>query len=629
MPMATDIFKMLREGRVAEALPSSRDLYRTEPDNIWNLRALVRSLCKMIWEVQDASQVESLARELAALPALPDDDSDRDLTAYRERTVRRADPLQRQLLEIRQISNAGRNRDALRELRLLWRENSGHKDVANALAWEIWRDLIQALRQEKPEKPKVRSLLLEYRNLNPNQPSEIHSRVLEAAARAAGAGLLPSFCGFLKWWGTERLRPEDFTGNPARDGTRFPSVVELAIKGLGKTVQDEPSLELVRFAESFMADHADRFPDRAWFPYYRALTLVRCGELEQARAMMTPIVREKPSEYWAWHHLALCYAPGDRLRLACLCKARLSRVAKPQMLLRVQADLAMELMAQEYFPEARRELETSAGIRREHGWSIPEALDKALSEPRIAKVEVAANTARLREKAAEAEEALWDDAPWLDAVLGAKQVRMGERNDLFAIMDVRREDGKMTSVPVKMRELGLLSDCPVGTPASVKLGAVHAQRQRVVALRQREARPWDCLPRIAALVLRVNEAKGAVALLDEHGTESVCYWNETPESRTLSPGDVVQCAAVQSPTRVRVRFVERAKTSLTGSFWRPYQGVFRPREKGGGHSGDVFLAERLCTQLVSDDTAAGMARKRTDERTGRAWWEAVTVLSKA
>jgi hypothetical protein len=95
MPMATDIFKMLREGRVAEALPSSRDLYRTEPDNIWNLRALVRSLCKMIWEVQDASQVESLARELAALPALPDDDSDRDLTAYRERTVRRADPLQR------------------------------------------------------------------------------------------------------------------------------------------------------------------------------------------------------------------------------------------------------------------------------------------------------------------------------------------------------------------------------------------------------------------------------------------------------------------------------------------------------------------------------------------------------
>ncbi len=371
MPQATDIFAMLREGRREEALLAARELYTGEPDNLWNLRALVRSLCKSLWETQDAAQGQSLAAELAALPALPPGERDDALTDYRARAMMRADPLTQRLQVIREMSRRGEHTPALQQLRQIHWEHPERQDVDVALAWEIWHILVEAVREEEPDKGAIRSLLSEYYRLRIEKPSRIHSLMLDVAARAAHKKSFPSFCGFLRWWDPVNMREEDFIANPGADGRAFPSVVEHVIQGLGKAVKTEPQEDLLVMAAAFIEQHYSRYPEQEkWFPYYLASAWIKTGRKEDAKSLLIPVVLRNQGQPWAWHQLALCLEPADPLHLACLCRALLCPGQEAQFLLKIRVALGSVLLSAGRVAEAKHEVEEIMRVRGEHGWPI-------------------------------------------------------------------------------------------------------------------------------------------------------------------------------------------------------------------------------------------------------------------
>jgi len=123
----------------------------------------------------------------------------------------------------------------------------------------------------------------------------------------------------------------------------------------------------------------------------------------------------------------------------------------------------------------------------------------------------------------------------------------------------------------------------------------------------------------------VNPERGITVLLAEDGVEYMCYHNDVPSSASVAPGMVVECAAVKDTKRTKVRDVAAFGGAAHSAYWKEYSGSFRPREKGGGHVGDVFAHARLTGGFVARSMVRGVAVKTTDAETRRSWWEAVSA----
>ncbi|VGO14556.1 hypothetical protein PDESU_03119 [Pontiella desulfatans] len=569
MLTAKDVFNMLKNGQVDEALALARTLYAEEQDNAWNLRALLGAL-----------------------------------SAHAKR---------------------GYRDDVLEEFRVLQHQHPQDTDVDKAIAWEIWYLIVASLRQDDPDRQLIRNLLREYGRLNVDKPSDIHSRILEVTARAAHDDSFPSFCGFLHWWDVSNLRDDDFNPNTSNDGGTYPSVVERVIQGLGKVLKGEANLERVRFSAEFIRKHYEKYPEQNWFPYYLAIALIRSGKPDEARVLLIQIVRKKQTESWAWHHLSECYSAGDPIKLACLCKAVLCRAPQPQFLLSVRMDLAKELHVAGYNEVAKHEIETVVQVRNSNNWPIRgELLDITRSAWFLGAVAKDGGVL-FKKLALNATEVLTDGLPWHPANLGVKNVPVGKRKDMFAILDVRQEPDVVTSIFVKMKSFSDLLNSETGTALEVQFDD-SSSKPVVVGLRLRSGETWDIIPKTIALIVRVNNDKGVTTLLTETGVECFCFYNDLPPAHSLLPGTVVHCGIVPDQKRTKVRFIEPYNGIISSSQWKDYCGVFRPREKGGGHVDCIFVHANLSAGFNKGSKVRGVAIKKLDTRNTRPWWDAVTAL---
>jgi hypothetical protein len=278
--------------------------------------------------------------------------------------------------------------------------------------------------------------------------------------------------------------------------------------------------------------------------------------------------------------------------------------------------------------EAKHEVDEVIRVRKEHGWPIRDELLEMTRTAWYRDTTAKDGTSQYREWAEKAAEVLTSGLPWRDAVLAVKNVTIGDHRNRFAILDVRHDADGIVSIPVKMNAFEVLGEHPAGAPLAVQMDT-ESVRPLVVGIRLRNGGPWDIVRRVPALVLRVNAEHGITALLAEDGVECVCYHNDVPAARGLTPGTVLSCAIVKDARRTKVRDVAAFSGSVHSAYWKEYGGSFRPREQGGGHVGDVFAHARLTGGFVAGSMVRGIAVKTTDAKTQRSWWEAVTAATVA
>lgn len=296
--------------------------------------------------------------------------------------------------------------------------------------------------------------------------------------------------------------------------------------------------------------------------------------------------------------------------------------------MKIRLSLAQNLLAKGMTDEAKYEVDEVLRVRKENNWPIRGALLEMTQSTWYRDATAKDGTNHYREWAKTATEILTSGLPWIDAVLGVKGVTIGEHKDLFAILDIRHDSDGIVSVPVKMKAFAALSEHPVGTSLAVQMDT-EAEHPLIVGIRHRTGAPWDIISRVPTLVVRVNAERGITVLMAEDGVECMCYHNDVPTARTLIPGTVVACAIVKDAKRTKVRDVSAFGGAARSAYWKEYSGSFRPREKGGGHVGDVFAHARLTDGFVAGCMVRGMAVKTTDAGTRRSWWEAVSAATVA
>lgn len=108
----------------------------------------------------------------------------------------------------------------------------------NDYAWIIAKALNRE--HERLGSIRCRQFLADYLKLPTERPSRLHSAILSAAIKVAEKHADFRFASFLKLWGIEKLRPEDYERQHAQDGKSFPSLAERTARTLGHSLLLHP-----------------------------------------------------------------------------------------------------------------------------------------------------------------------------------------------------------------------------------------------------------------------------------------------------------------------------------------------------------------------------------------------------
>lgn len=147
-------------------------------------------------------------------------------------------------------------------------KNAGVTDVKTLehYAWIMVKVLHSDLFGNDAVRP--RQYLAEYLSLPLPRPSAVHSAMLGCACSMAARYPAFHFAPFLKMWGTQHLRAEDFQAGMAADGKVFPSLAE-------KVVREYVHALLLRPDERLTAEELDVLrPTVAKMRYYAARPMI-------------------------------------------------------------------------------------------------------------------------------------------------------------------------------------------------------------------------------------------------------------------------------------------------------------------------------------------------------------------
>ena len=623
MKTAKEIFALRKEHHHAEALVAAQELYAASPDDPWSLRPLgwcfhdELSGCRQCnyAGITDPGERQKAVAKFAALPIPPDD------KLLLQKRALHTDPLSAVLKEARRDQDEGRIEQAHVLLMQAWHGNHDHPQLNEQLAWMLLRLAYDELRKEAPAPQSIRGILAEYARLNVEKPSEIHSRMLGVAARASSHRFFPSFCRFLRWWDPRNFRESDWL-RQINGEKKYDSLVEQTIRGIAKTFEEEQDHGAAQNGAEFILAHVSKYLDQEWFQYYAGEALLWMGRADEARKLLLPVLRVKAGEFWVWHILARTFPSGDPHRLSCLCKSMACTVKGPEFLLNVRVDLADELAASGHHDLARHEIQCVVDLRNARGWSVRDRLKELLGAEWFANATPCEDRDAYARWAEDAQEALTEDLPWHKAILAVPRALLGKDRRPGSLIDVATDASCVMSIPVRKKTFPQLETLKAGTALDARI-VITGEYPLIVAIRLRIGEPWDILAPEDAIVEHINDVKGVTMLLLADGRLARAYHSDVENAAQTSIGSFVSCRFVDDRETAKVRWMETATHTPQSEFWRSYSGEFRPREKGGGHVGNVFIPARMSNGFITGSAVSGVAIQRTDRDTHRSWREAL------
>jgi len=615
-----DVFSLRKSGKLNEAIDLARGLFKADSTDEWIIRSYAWTLISLIWEHKEAPEVSKLVEELRELPTIEDE----LLASKRKTALNIADPVSREISTIIQLSKAGDHAKALSSVRSLRTQKGSHPEIDKTYAWELWH----ASRGEMygdgdTDIGRLQELFHEYGHLKIEKPSDIHSRMLDLAARAASKDAFDSFAGFLRWWDPQNIRSEDYSRPAKQEGGHYDSTVEHVIKALGHVAKKENDRQNLELAAKFISDHFERFPDMEWFPYYLSIIWIRIDRQAEAIELLLPIVRKKSSEFWAWHHLADCFEKNDPQHLACLCRSVQCSVKEDVFLSNVHLDLADALVIKGHRDVAKYHIEIVKHIREANEWSIKGRLEEMVNYSWMENTEAKAEQELISSLAATADAILIGNLPKYKAVIGVTKKILGKKGNEFAIVDYLSSDDSIRSTLVLRKKFPIICDLKKGSPLEIILDE-GSDKPMVVDIASRDAELFDILPALNAVVSHVNKDKGTIVAKLQDKNKAFIYFDEMDDPNLLSEGMFINCRLARDKDRFRVRdfkVVSRLPDSLV---WREFKGAYREREQGGGHVDGIFLPQYLTKEINDGDYVIGLAVTKEGDRGD--WWAALKIF---
>lgn len=213
-----------------------------------------------------------------------------------------------------------------------------------------------------------KQMLRNYLKLELPKPTMLHSLILgEAIKVEQNTPLQFRIRDFIRLWGLDNLREEDWAQYKTAEGKTLPSLVE---KLIGVYIK-ELKTDKIEAPEEFcqLVDKAlNKYPQSQNMPYFKAASLISQGKIREALAYYKELILRFPSKFYLWYQTTELTDDIDT-QIGLLCKA-LSCGVNEELLGAVRLKLASLLVQKGLQSNAKHELEKYRQTYLSNGWNL-------------------------------------------------------------------------------------------------------------------------------------------------------------------------------------------------------------------------------------------------------------------
>jgi hypothetical protein len=296
------------------------------------------------------------------------------------------------------------------------------------------------------------------------------------------------------------FRTEDFETQTGDEGKVFESLLEKTAREVGKvagelTIEDYFDVQELQSFAITLIDYAlenKSVQKPEWLIYRKALLLKNLGKIDEAQDILVSFVRQKRSDFWAWHALAKVIETSDSALALALCTKACLACKDLNFGVSVFEDLSRLAVSQDEYQLAKWSAEQAFTIRSNNGWKVPQSLHNLLSASWYSHVNSLLDPQKkLLSIAAYAESIIWANYPKYNAnYLGTFLTKNEKKMVKFGLLS-HGEPQEIASP-----ERGLLSNLSLslGDPVTVIIDESQDRPTVVVVEKRESGKTFDSLP---------------------------------------------------------------------------------------------------------------------------------------
>lgn len=403
-----EITALRKSGHLQEALEAAEKEYGGNANKytagalFWCLNDLVRT--------QNGEDAESIIERMKPLYAKYCE-GDEYMQHALASITRRAQPHYQDLKDAIERAKTGSNvASDYRAMAAIYEAEELEASLFPDFGWLIY----YALKQTPLSEAHTRKLMLNnYLKLDLQKPSILHSLILAEAIKVEqNTPLQFRIRDFIRMWGLENLRDEDWIQYRKDDGNTLPSTVEKLIGVYAKELKTDRVAAPEEFCR--LVDKAlDEYPKSQNMPYFKATVLLSLGKHDEALPYYKDLILRFPSKFYLWNQTAELVEDEDT-KIGLICKA-LTSGTEDEFLGGVRLKLATMLIQKNLMANAKYELERYRQTYQKNGWNLKPEYWQIFTP--LAAIEPAeTNDSVYAEFASKAEEFIYSSLPTLLAV---------------------------------------------------------------------------------------------------------------------------------------------------------------------------------------------------------------------
>lgn len=629
MITSRDVFSTRKEGKLDEAYKMAMELINKPDNDEWDIKAFAWCVIDLIKRDTQSGKSENIHHYSDQLRNLNIDASDKILTDQREYVLRLCTPNGQEILKAKSLSKQGDHYGALNLYKCIYNNGDQSIDVQTYLAWELYRVAKGMAEQTPTNFNGAKRFINDYLKLNTAKPSLLHTCILQLADKIAKEGKL-NMGAFARIWGLENLRAEDYDPYISDDGNSYPSLAERVIQHASKDAFTNDAYEELIYLLPYINDCIDRYPDNIWLKLSKARALIATNQSNEAFSYGLDVVKNKINDYWAWELLGdINQSNSLELAISCYCKALLCS-KDINFVGKVKIKLAELLSKNGLVSEAKLEVDQLFNYRSENNQKIPESVQILMHSAWYqSAISSKSNHQLYLEKAIHAEELLYRDLPWMNAVLGDTFFIEGKKDKAKRKLYVQSSSLPM-EVSIPESKLTFDAGKP-GATLKIKGELDRENRFQVYAIEHRASNEdWDIFEEQVGIVDHVNTNKRLIHFMISRAIDGVINFSDLPEE--FKEGDAISLRLAkyisrQGP-RYRVLTSSRTTKPIPSSILKPFSDDVR-EENGMGFTDDgIFIPPPLIRENnISDgDFITGHAVLNYNKKRSEWGWKAISIL---
>ncbi len=337
-----------------------------------------------------------------------------------------------------------------------------------------------------------------------------------------------------------------------------------------------------------------------------------------------PILKSKPNEFWLWDFLGDIYFSEDKdIALACYCKALLKQ-KDINFVAKIKMKLVYYFIYQEEFDRAKTELQQIIDYKQAHSQRITDEIQQFSLEPWFQQANyLDSNTDFYLQFVPLAEQLLYQDLPWVSAVLGDTFEHNSKLNRKLFI-----QTGNIpTEISVPENCISLANK-KTDLPIQIKGEWIEGKFQIYVTHLRYDN--LDIFNTYLAIIDHINNEKELVHLLISEKIDCTVSKDSLPFSVQLYKSVSVKLSQHRTKDgklRYKVHSVIESAKQPENLIKEFNEEIRISNGMGFGVNSNLFFSPALVQQfeLEDDDMVRGMAVKSFDKKKNTWGWKVIEI----